>query len=114
MKKKHLKNILLVLLAFLALFQFANQRATMDRINQKQDEQLKVLEKVQEENKKLLEEVNNLNSTEYIEQQARERLEMIKPNEIPVVDVPGATKVPDSSKEDPGQTSPHTNTSLTP
>ena len=63
---------MLVLLAFLALFQFANQRATMDRINQKQDEQLKVLEKVQEENKKLLEEVNNLNSTEYIEQQAND------------------------------------------
>lgn len=114
MKKKHLKNILLILLAFLALFQFANQRVTMDRINRKQDEQLKVLEKVKEENQKLLEEVNNLNSTEYIEQQARERLEMIKPNEIPVVDVPGSTQAPDSSKSDPGQTSTNTNTSSNP
>lgn len=113
MKKQHLKNILLALLAFLALFQFANQRVTMDRINRKQDEQLNLLQTVQEENQRLLEEVNNLNSTEYIEQQARERLEMIKPNEIPVIDVPGSTQ-PDSSAGEPGHDATNTSTNTSP
>lgn len=89
MKKPPIKNILLALLAFLALVQFANQRVTMDRINRKQEEQIQVLKGIQEENKRLLEEVNQLNSTEYIEKQARERLQMIRPDEIPIIDKPG-------------------------
>lgn len=89
MKKPPIKNILLALLAFLALVQFANQRVTMDRINRKQEEQIQVLKGIQEENKRLLEEVDQLNSTEYIEKQARERLQMIRPDEIPIIDLPG-------------------------
>ena len=91
MKKLGFKNILLALLAFLALFQFANQRVTMDRISRKQEEQVQVLKEVQAQNQRLLEEVNQLDSTEYIEKQARERLQMIKPDEIPVIDAPGST-----------------------
>ncbi|KAF5047333.1 Cell division protein FtsL [bioreactor metagenome] len=91
MKKLQLKHIALVLLAFLALFQFANQRVTMDRINRTQEEQLNLLKEVQGENKRLLEQVDQLNSTEYIEKQARERLQMIKPDEIPVINMPSTT-----------------------
>lgn len=106
MKKPHIKNILLALLALLALVQFANQRVTMDRINRKQEEQIQVLKGVQAENQRLLEEVNQLNSTEYIEKQARERLQMIKPDEIPVVNVPADPAAPDTSGSTDTSTKP--------
>lgn len=91
MKAKQFKNLLLVFLAFLAIIQFANQRVTMDRIARKQEEQIQTLKKVQDENKRLLEEVQNLNSAEYIEKQARERLQMIKPDEVPIINSPATT-----------------------
>lgn len=100
MKAKNLKNLLLVFLAFLAIIQFANQRVTMDRISRAQEEQVNTLKQVQDENKRLLDEVQNLNSSEYIEKQARERLQMIKPDEIPIINSPGSTTTP--AKTDPG------------
>lgn len=102
MKAKHLKNLLLLFLAFLAIIQFANQRVTMDRINRRQEEQVITLKQIQEENKRLLEEVQNLNSSEYIEKQARERLQMIKPDEIPVINSPGSATTP--TQTDPSTT----------
>lgn len=98
MKIKNLKNLVLVFLAFLAIIQFANQRVTMDRINRRQEEQVLTLRQIQDENKRLLEEVQNLNSSEYIEKQARERLQMIKPDEIPVINSPGAATTPLQTK----------------
>lgn len=87
-------------LAILAIIQFANQRVTMDRISLDQEEQQKILEEVREENLRLQDEVNKLNSAEYIEQQARERLEMIKANEIPVINDPAATVPQQNNKTD--------------
>ena len=98
MKAKNFKNLLLLFLATLAIIQFANQRVTMDRINRRQEEQVITLKQIQEENKRLLEEVQNLNSSEYIEKQARERLQMIKPDEIPVINSPGATTTPQQTQ----------------
>lgn len=91
MKYKSLKTLVLAFLAIVAIVQFANQRATMDRIGREQKEQFKLLEEIKEENLRLQEEVLNLNSTEFIEKQARERLQMIKPGEIPVINDPNAT-----------------------
>lgn len=100
MNAKNLKNLLLVFLAFLAIIQFANQRVTMDRISRKQEEQVNALKQVQDENNRLLLEVQNLNSSEYIEKQARERLQMIKPDEIPIINSPGSTTTP--ARTEPG------------
>lgn len=94
MKIKNLKNLLLIFLALLAIFQFANQRVTIDRITRSQEQQVNALKLVQEENQRLLDEVKNLNSADYIEKQARERLQMIKPGEIPVIDTPGGSTKP--------------------
>ncbi len=94
MKIKNLKNLLLIFLALLAIFQFANQRVTIDRITRSQEQQVNALKLVQEENQRLLDEVKNLNSADYIEKQARERLQMIKPDEIPVIDTPGGSTTP--------------------
>ena len=98
MKVKYLKNLLLIFLAALAIIQFANQRVTMDRINRVQEEQINSLEQVQNENNRLLEEVQKLNSSEYIAKQARERLQMIKPDETPVINSPGSTTSPIQTK----------------
>lgn len=110
MKTRHVKFVLAAILALLAIFQIASQRVTMDRISRKQEEQVIELKRMQEENSRLLEEVENLNSAEYIEQQARERLQMIKPDEIPVINVPGAGKAPEGAEknekpEEPGAAS---------
>ncbi len=96
MKFKSLKNLLLAFLAVVAIVQFANQRVTMDRIGREQQEQLKVLEEIKEENLRLQEEVQNLNSSEYIEKQARERLQMVRPDEIPVINDPDAAALPEA------------------
>lgn len=101
MKIRHVKFILAALLALLAIFQIASQRVTMDRISRKQEEQVNALKLIREENSRLLEEVGNLNSTQYIEQQARERLQMIKPDEIPVINSPGG-KEQTPAPADPG------------
>ncbi len=105
---KNLKNLVLAFLAVVAIVQFANQRVTMDRIGREQQEQLRVLEEVKEENLRLQEEVQNLNSSEYIEQQARERLQMVRPDEIPVIHDPNA---PPLEQADPTTDNATTNTS---
>ena len=45
------------------------------------------IEKAQEENQKLNETKNNINSNEYIEQIAREKLDMYLPNERVYIDI---------------------------
>ncbi len=106
MKFRNLKNILLAFLAVLAIVQFADQRATMDRIGRDREEQLKVLQQIQEENARLQEEVDNLNSPEYIEKQARERLQMVRPDEIPVIHDPDAADAGADSDSNTTNTSP--------
>lgn len=95
MKKNLWKNIVLGLLVLLAVVQFANQRVTMDRLERQRQQQLEILKEVKEENRRLEQDVQNLNSPEYIEKQARERLKMIKPDEVPIQNsqdtTPGST-----------------------
>lgn len=87
MKKKiTIKNLIILGLALVFLFGFIRQERVMSRMEEeKANEQIK-LEKVKEENERLSEQKKEAESGEYLEQLAREKLNMHKEGEYSVVD----------------------------
>ncbi len=98
MNKKSIKNmavnILVLLLAVMLIFQFIGQRSTLSRIETEIAEKNKFLEDLKKKNEEMKLEIQNISSDEYIEKMARERLQMIKPDEIPVTNAPGTNTAP--------------------
>lgn len=86
MNQKRWKSILVAFLLLLAIVQFANQLAVMNRLKRQMNEQQEILKEVNKEKEMLEKQVKDLTSPAFIEKQARERLKMIKPGEIPVND----------------------------
>lgn len=94
-KKLTFKNLIILVLSLIFLFGFVRQERAMNRMNEdKAKEEIK-LEKVKEENQRLNEKKNEAESGEYLEQLAREKLNMHKEGEYSVVN---KTNIVDSQK----------------
>ncbi len=90
MNKQSIRNIIIVVLAAVVFVQFLGQRSTLKRIEAQITEKNQVLEELNQKNETLRQEIINITSDEYIEKSARERLQMIKPGDIPVENVPAS------------------------
>lgn len=85
-KKKIYKKILIILVVFYVLFTLASQQKVL---NQYSDTSKELTSKIEEQklyNNELIAEKENVNSKEFIEEMARERLDMYYPNEKVYVD----------------------------
>ena len=82
MKKKKLYKRLLIILVFAyAIFTLANQQKVLNQYNDNSKELASKIEEQQIYNGKLIAEKENVNSKEFIEETAREMLDMYYPNE---------------------------------
>lgn len=87
MKKINLKKILILAFALYVIYTFFVQQQTLNAYKAEEDKYAKQIENAQKEQQELIETKNNLNSDEYIEQIAREKLDMYLPNERVYIDI---------------------------
>lgn len=80
-------NILLVLVVVYFIFTFVNQQLKLNSYNKDISYYTTQIEELKEEKEELLATQENVNSKEYIEKVAREKLDMYLPNEIVYIDV---------------------------
>lgn len=85
--KKFLKYTLLVLVSIYVVHVFITQQSTLNSYATESKQYESQIETAKEEQAELNETINNLNSTEYIEEQAREKLNMYLPNERVYIDI---------------------------
>ncbi len=85
-KKKLYKNLLIILVLAYAIFTLANQQKVLNQYNKNCKELASKIEEQQKYNGELVAEKENVDSKEFIEQMAREKLEMYYPNEKIYVD----------------------------
>ena len=85
-KKKLYKKLLIILVLVYAIFTLANQQKVLNQYNENSKELASKIEEQQEYNTQLVAEKENVNSKEFIEQMARERLDMYYPNEKVYID----------------------------
>ena len=85
--KKFLKYTLLVLISIYVVHIFITQQSTLNSYATESKQYESQIETAKEEQAELNETINNLNSTEYIEEQAREKLNMYLPNERVYIDI---------------------------
>lgn len=85
-KKKLYKNLLIILVLAYAIFTLANQQKVLNQYNKNCKELASKIEEQQKYNSELVAEKENVDSKEFIEQMAREKLEMYYPNEKVYVD----------------------------
>ncbi len=82
MKKRNLyKKLLILLVLIYAIFTLVNQQKVINQYTSNSKELASKIEEQQTTNKQLVAEKDNVNSKEYIEQMAREKLDMYYPNE---------------------------------
>lgn len=87
MKKKKLYKRLLVLAVILyASFTLISQQKVINQYSKNSDDLSSQIEEEKSTNQKLLAEKEDVNSKEYIEQTAREKLDMYYPNEKIYID----------------------------
>jgi len=75
------KKILLIMLIIYFVITFINQQKKINAYKTEQDYYADKIAKQQEYNEELVSTKNNINSLEYIERIAREKLDMYLPNE---------------------------------
>ena len=85
-KNKLLKRILILVIAGYAIFMLVNQQKTLNQYSDNTEELNTDIAEAQEKNDELTKEKENVNSLEFIEQTAREKLDMYYPNERVYVD----------------------------
>lgn len=85
-RKKLYKRLLIILVLVYAIFTLANQQKVLDQYNENSKELASKIEEQQTYNDELISEKENVDSKEFIEQMAREKLEMYYPNEKVYVD----------------------------
>lgn len=85
--KKFLKYTLLVLISIYVVHIFITQQSTLNSYATESKQYQSQIETAKEEQSELNETINNLNSTEYIEEEAREKLNMYLPNERVYIDI---------------------------
>lgn len=86
-KINKIMNLILILVVVYACFTFFNQQAKLNSYNQDISYYSTQKEELKEKKEELFKEQENVNSEEYIEKMAREKLDMYLPNETVYVDV---------------------------
>lgn len=81
MKAKVYRRLLILLIAIYAIFTLINQQKVINQYSVNSKELASKIEEQKNYNKELTSEKENVNSKEYIEQMAREKLDMYYPNE---------------------------------
>lgn len=85
--KKHYKKILILLVAIYTISVFATQQKTLNTYNNEVKEYEEKIDTAKNTKESLLNIKNNVNSPEYIEEVAREKLGMYLPNEKVYIDI---------------------------
>ena len=85
-KKKLYKRLLIILVLVYAIFTLANQQKVLNQYSENSKKLASKIEEQQAYNNELLSEKDNVDSKEFIEQLAREKLEMYYPNEKVYID----------------------------
>ena len=85
-KNKLLKRILILIIAVYAVFTLVNQQKTLNEYGKNSEELNTQIAEAKEKKEKLTEQKDNVNSLEFIEQTAREKLDLYYPNEKVYVD----------------------------
>ena len=84
--KKIYRNIIIAVFAIYFLVTIISQQKKIDQYKAEAQTYTAQLQEAQEKNDKLQETKSNANSTEYIEEVAREKLDMYLPNERVYID----------------------------
>lgn len=81
-KKRNLsKKIIALIIAIYAIFTLVNQQKTLNQYSAQKEKLTEQIAQEKENNAELTKEKDNVNSLEFIEQTAREKLDMYYPNE---------------------------------
>lgn len=80
-KKKLYKRLLIILVLIYVIFTISNQQKVLNQYKENSKELASKIEEQQTYNEELISEKENVDSKEFIEQMAREKLEMYYPNE---------------------------------
>lgn len=86
-KRNVLKKLLIIAFLIYFIYTIISQQRTLNSYATIKDSYNDDIEMAQEENQELQEMKDNINSDEYIEQIAREKLDMYYPNERVYIDV---------------------------
>lgn len=85
-KRKLYKKLLILLVLIYVIFTLVNQQKVINQYTSNSKELTSKIEEQENYKKELVAEKDNVNSKEYIEQMAREKLDMYYPNEKVYVD----------------------------
>lgn len=85
-KKKLYKKLLIILFVIYGMFTLINQQKVLNQYSENNKELAKKIEEQKIYNEELVAEKQNVDSKEFIEQTAREMLDMYYPNEKVYVD----------------------------
>ena len=80
-------NLILIIVIIYFLFTFINQQTKLNSYNQDISYYTTQIEELEKEKEELLATQKNVNSEEYIEKVAREKLDMYLPNETVYIDI---------------------------
>ncbi len=83
---KKIKKLFILVLIIYATFTVINQQKTINKYNQESKELSKQIEEEQQNKEQLAKRKEDVNSLEFIEQTAREKLDMYYPNERVYID----------------------------
>lgn len=85
--KKLYKRLLILVFMVYVMYTFVMQQQTLNAYKAEENKYQQEIEKAQTEQEKLIATKQNINSNEYIEQIAREKLDMYLPNERVYIDI---------------------------
>lgn len=80
-KKKLLKRLIILLIAIYVIFTLINQQKTLNQYSRNSEELDAKIAEAEEEKEELTKQKDNVDSLEFIEQTARDMLDMYYPNE---------------------------------
>lgn len=86
-KINKIMNLILITLVVYSIFTFINQQTKLNSYNQDISYYTAQIAELKEKKEELIATQENVNSPEYIEQVAREKLDMYLPNEIVYIDI---------------------------
>lgn len=85
-RKLKLKNLIILVLSVIFLIGFVRQQSAINRIQKNKQNQKNILRELKNQNERLEEQKKMIQTGQYIEQLAREKLNMLKPGEWSVID----------------------------
>ena len=85
-KKKFIRNIILILALIYVVFTLINQQQTLNKYAQNSEDLSQQIEEQKNYKEELAQKQADINSKEFIEETAREKLDMYLPNEKVYVD----------------------------